>query len=248
MNAPMVAVINQAAARMLYPGEDPIGKEIVVDWDGAPHARIVGVAADSRFEGMETQPGPMIYLPQSQRPSLFCGFVIRAAQDPATVIAAVREAMREVDPDQGVFETSTMDALVANSVARPRLETLVLGGFGLIALTLACIGIYGMLAYSVSQRLREMGVRIALGATRGAILSEVLRGGMRLTVIGIAIGFCAALALTRYLESLLYTIHPTDPPVFALASTMLVTVAMLACYAPARRAARVDPMTILREE
>ena len=135
-----------------------------------------------------------------------------------------------------------------HSVARPRLQTILLGSFGFLALLLACIGIYGVLAYAVSQRLREMGVRLALGATPGAIVGQVLSGGMRLTAIGVVIGAGAALALTHYLEALLYAVRPNDPAVFASAIATLVLVAAIACYIPARRAARVDPIVVLREE
>ncbi len=248
MGAPLVAVLNQAAARMLYPREDPIGKQLVVDWDGPPQVQIVGIAADSRFEGIEAQPEPFIFLPNSQRPSLFCGLVIRTAADPVSMTAAVREAMRNVDPEQGVLETSTMDQRITNSVARPRLQTILLGSFGVLALVLACIGIYGVLAYAVSQRMREMGVRLALGATPATVLREILGGGLRLTGLGLIIGLGAALALTRYLEALLYSVKPTDPAVFALAIATLLMVAVAACYIPASRAARVDPMVVLREE
>ena len=141
-----------------------------------------------------------------------------------------------------------MEQRITNSVARPRLQTILLGSFGVLALVLACIGIYGVLAYAVSQRMREMGVRLALGATPGTVLGEILSGGLRLTGLGVFIGLGAALALTRYLEALLYSVRPTDPAVFALAIATLLVVAMVACYIPARRAARVDPMVILREE
>jgi putative ABC transport system permease protein len=248
MNALPVAVINQAAARLFYPGEDPIGKQLVVDWSGPPQAQIVGVATDYRFEGMEDEPEPFIFVPNAQRPSLFCGLVVRTAQDPVNMIAAVKEAMRSVDPGQGVLETSTMEQRIASSVARPRVQTILLGSFGLLALVLACLGIYGVLAYAVSQRLREMGVRLALGATPGTILGEVIRSGLRLTAAGVVIGVAAALLLTRYLEALLYGVRPTDPSVFASAVATLVTVAAIACYVPARRASRVDPIVVLREE
>jgi putative ABC transport system permease protein len=248
MDAPLVAVINQAAARMLYAGENPIGKQLMVQWDGPPQAEIVGVAADSRFEGMETKPGPFIFLPNSQRPSLSAGLVVRTASDPVTMISAVREAMRSVDPEQGVMETSTMEQRVTDAVARPRLQTILLGAFGVLALILACIGIYGVLAYAVSQRMREMGVRLALGAAPGRILREILTGGLRPAIAGLFIGLGAALALTRYLETLLYSVRPTDPTVFAGAIVTLLLVAIVACYIPARRAARVDPMIVLRDE
>jgi len=246
--ATLVAVINRAAARMLYPDENPLGKQLMVQWNGPPQAEIVGIAADSRFEGIEAQPGPFIFLPNSQRPSLFCGLVVRTTGDPLRMIAAVREAIRNVDPGQGVMETSTMEQRITDSVARPRLQTILLGAFGVLALVLACIGIYGVLAYAVSQRLREIGVRLALGATPGAILGEILGSGLGLAALGLFIGLGAALGLTRYLEALLYSVRPTDPAVFALAITTLLLVATAACYLPARRAAQVDPMVVLREE
>jgi len=248
MGSVPVAVINRAAARLLYPGEDPIGKRLVVDWDGAPQAEVVGVASDSRFEGMEASPEPFVFLPNSQRPSLFCGLVIRTNGDPSAITTAAREAIRRVDPQQGVMETSTMRQRITDSVAQPRLQTILLGVFGGLALVLACIGIYGVLAYAVSQRVREIGVRVALGATPGMVLREILRNGLRLTAIGLIIGLAAALVLTRYLEALLYAVRPTDPAVFTWAIATLLLVATAACYLPARRAARVDPIVVLREE
>lgn len=248
VGAPLVAVINQSAARLLYPGENPIGKRLMVEWNGPPQADIVGIAADSRFEAMQAQPGPVIFLPHSQRPNLFAGLVVRTAGDPLTVIAAVREAIRTVDPEQGVMETSTMEQRITDSVAQPRLQTILLGAFGILALVLACIGIYGVLAYAVSQRLREIGVRLALGATRGRILGEILTGGLGLAALGLIIGVGAAFALTRYMEALLYSVRPTDPAVFVSTVATLLLVATAACYVPARRAARVDPMVVLREE
>lgn len=225
-----------------------IGKQLVVDWDGPPEAQIVGIAADSRFEGVEAQPEPFVFLPNAQRPSMFWGLVIRTPADPGAMTAAVREAMRSVDPGQGMLETSTMDQRIANSVAQPRLQTILLGSFGVLALVLACIGIYGVLAYAVSQRRREMGVRLALGASPATVLGEILSGGMRLTGLGVLIGLSAALALTRFLVAMLYSVRPTDPTVFAAAIAILLLVAGVACYVPARRAARVDPMVVLREE
>lgn len=244
----LVAVINQAAARMLYPNENPIGKQLMVSWNGPPQAEIVGLAADAHFEGMQAQPGPFIFLPNAQRPNLFSGLVIRTAGDPLTMIAAVRQAIRSVDPQQGVLETSTMEQRITDSVAQPRLQTILLGAFGVLALVLACIGIYGVLAYAVSQRVREIGVRLALGATPATILGHILSGGLGLAALGLFIGLGVALALTRYLEALLYSVRPTDPEVFTLAIATLLLVATAACYVPARRAAQVDPIVVLREE
>jgi len=209
----LVAVINQAAARMLYGNENPLGKQLMVQWNGPPQAEIVGIAADSRFDSVQARPEACIFLPNSQRPSLFSGLVIRTAADPLTMIAAVREAIRGVDPEQGVMDTSTMEQRIADSVAQPRLQTTLLGAFGVLALMLACIGIYGVLSYAVSQRVREIGVRLALGATPGAILRQVLSGGLGLAALGLIIGLGSALILTRYMESLLYSVRPNDPTV-----------------------------------
>jgi putative ABC transport system permease protein len=246
--SPLVAVINQAAARMLYPNEEPIGKQLMVQWNGPPQAEIVGVVADSRFDGIQTEAGPFIFLPNSQRPNLSAGLVVRTTGEPLTMIGAVREAMRSVDAEQGVLETASMQQRVTDSVSSPRLQTILLGAFGVLALVLACIGIYGVLAYAVSQRTREMGVRLALGARPGTILGQVLNDGLRLSLAGLCIGLGAALMLTRYLEALLYSVRPTDPIVFTLAIATLLLVSAAACYLPARRAAQVDPMVVLREE
>ena len=146
------------------------------------------------------------------------------------------------------MDTSTMEQRIADSVAQPRLQTTLLGAFGVLALMLACIGIYGVLSYAVSQRVREIGVRLALGATPGAILRQVLSGGLGLAAVGLIIGLGSALILTRYMESLLYSVRPTDPTVFALTIATLLLVATIASYLPAHRAARLDPMIALREE
>jgi len=246
--SPLVAVINQAAARMLYPNEDPIGKQLMVQWTGPPQAEIVGVAADSHFDEMQTASDPFVFLPNAQRPNLSAGLVVRTTGDPLTMIGAVREAMRSVDAEQGVLETASMEQRITDSIASPKLQTILLGAFGVLALVLACLGIYGVLAYAVSQRTREMGVRLALGAAPGTILGRILTDGLRLAGLGLIIGLAAALMLTRYLETLLYSVRPTDPTVFALAIATLLVVAAAACYLPARRAARVDPMVVLREE
>lgn len=246
--APLVAVINQAAARMLYPNEDPIGKDLMVVWNGPPRAQIVGVVSDYRFEGMQVKPGPFVFLPNAQRPNLFASLVIRATGDPLTAIGAVRQAMKRVDPDQGILETTTMEKRVSDSIARPRLQTVLLGMFGALALVLACIGIYGVLAYAVAQRMREFGIRAAIGAAPRRLLGEILGGGLRLAGAGVLIGTVAALGLVRYLETLLYAVRPTDPVVFAGAISILLAISVVACYLPARRAASADPLMVLREE
>ena len=244
----LVAVINRAAARMLYPDENPIGKQIMVEWTGPPQAEIVGIAVDSRFDGMQSPPEPFIFLPNSQRPSLFTGLVVRTLDDPLRVVGTVREAIRSVDPEQGVMDIRTMEQRIADSVASPRLQTILLDAFGILALVLACLGTYGVVAFAVTQRIREIGVRLALGATPATIRAQILRAGVGTSALGLLIGFGAALAVTRYLKTLLYSVQPTDPGVFALAIALLVLVTTAACYIPASRAARQDPMAVLRQE
>jgi ABC-type antimicrobial peptide transport system permease subunit len=165
-----------------------------------------------------------------------------------TVVSAVKDAMRQVDPDQGAAEIVSMQQLLNNSIAGPRLQTVLLGAFGALGLILACVGVYAVISYSVAQRVREMGIRQALGASPGVIRSLVLREGMTLAATGVAAGVLAALALTRYLSTLLYTVKPTDPAVFAAVSALLVVAAAAGCWFPARRATTVDPVTVLREE
>jgi putative ABC transport system permease protein len=242
------AILNQTAAKMLYPDENPLGKRLRVAWNGPREAEIIGVASDIRHNGLETRPDPCLFLPNAQRPNLRASLVIRTSAAPSSVIAAVKEQMRAVDPSQGVADIETMEELISDSIARPKLETAVLVTFGVLALALACLGIYAVISYSVEQRNRELGIRLALGAAPLVILVQVLKEGLGLGLAGIATGLLASAALTRYLESLLYTVRPTDPLVFAAVSGVLAAAAMAGCYFPARRATRVDPALVLREE
>ncbi|HEV2445242.1 MAG TPA: FtsX-like permease family protein, partial [Candidatus Sulfopaludibacter sp.] len=235
--------------QLAFPGENPIGKHLNVAWGPPPNdVEIVGVAADIHQGGLDVKPDPCLFMPQAQRPNGFVSLLIRAAGDPRTLISAVREQVRAVAPSQGIAEIQTMEEVVGDSMARPRLEMTVLAIFGGLALALACIGIYAVISYSVEQRKREMGIRLALGAAPAGIRRMVLREGLLLAGGGIAAGLVAALALTRYLASMLYTIRPTDPSVFAAVSAVLVLAAAAGCYFPARRATRVDPAVVLRDE
>lgn len=248
MGSPSVAILNQTAAKALFPEEEPLGKRLRIYWNGEPEAEIIGIVADNRHNGINTAPEVSLFLPNAQRPSLLSALAVRTSGDPLALAAAVKEQIRSVDPDQGVARIESMEALVADSIARPRLQTTLLGAFGLIALLLACVGIYGVISYTVTQQTREIGVRLALGADSGRILRNVLRSGLGLTLAGIVVGLGAAMVLTRYLESLLYAVKPTDPEVFAAVVAVLLLVATAACYFPARRAASVDPVIALREE
>ena len=248
MGSPEVAILNQTAAEQIFPGEDAVGKHVKFSGFFNPTVEIVGVAKNIRHNGLEYKPDPCLFLPQGQQPSGLASLVIRTSGDPRAVIPAVKEQMRAVDPNQGAQEIATMEQVMADSIARPRLQVTLMGIFGLLALTLACVGIYAVISYSVEQRTREMGIRLALGAAPESIRRLVLREGCMLAAAGIGIGLVAARALTGYLATLLYTVKPTDSLVFAGVSAVLAAAAMAGCYFPARRATRVDPAVVLREE
>ncbi|MBZ5618724.1 MAG: ABC transporter permease [Acidobacteriia bacterium] len=248
MGAPDVAIVNQTEAEEIYPGENPLGKHLKVSWNRIPEVEIVGVAADVRHHGLEKTPLPCLFLPQAQAPSGFASVVVRTSGDPAAAIAAVKEQMRAVAPNQGIQDINTMEQLISGSMARPKLQMTLMSIFGAIALALACLGVYAVVSYSVEQRTREMGIRVALGAAPTSILRLVLGEGVSLASAGIAAGLLAALALTRYLATLLYTVRPTDPLVYGAVSALLGAAAVAGCYFPAHRATRVDPAVVLREE
>jgi putative ABC transport system permease protein len=263
LQAPLVAIVNQALARRDFPGQDPIGKEIstnaprelapagTVPADWRPQRfTIVGVADDVRTAALDRAPLPLVYVPYAQgaEGNLSMFLVVRAERDPAALITAVREGVRRIDPDQAVGTVSTFDARLSRAVAQPRLHTILLGSFALVALLLAAIGIYGVMAVAVAQRTREIGIRMALGAVRRDVLALVVRQGFTLAAAGLALGAAAALAVTRVLRSLLFSVSATDPAVFGGIIALLAGVALVACYLPARRAARVDPMAALRHE
>jgi putative ABC transport system permease protein len=248
LGSPGVVIINRAVAAMLYPGENPLGKRVRLDWTFVTNAEIVGVAENTRHDDVNVEPQPTVYVCNMQAPSLFASLLVRTQGDPMTAVAAVKEAMRQVDPDQGTAEIQSMEQMVSASIAGPRLQAALLGVFGGLGLLLACVGIYAVISYSVTQRLREVGIRLALGAAPGAIRGMVLREGMLLAAIGIAIGVGASLLLTRYLATMLYTVKPTDPAVFGSVGVVLAVAAAMGCWFPAMRATSVDPAVVLREE
>jgi putative ABC transport system permease protein len=243
-----VAILNQTAAKMLFPNEDPLGKRVRVWWNRSPIVEVVAVAADIRHSQLNSAPDPCLFMPNDQQPFPFSSLVVRASGDAAKLATAVRQQIRQVDPDQGVAGVETMQQLVVDSIARPRFETLLLCAFAFIALALACIGIYGVVAYSVTQRSREIGIRIALGASRFSVFRIVLRDGFGMTIFGLVASIASALVLTRFLRSLLFEVQPDDPITLAAVTAALAGVSLLACYFPARRAMSVDPAITLREE
>ncbi|MDQ3585381.1 MAG: ABC transporter permease [Acidobacteriota bacterium] len=246
--APGVSLVNETFARRYFPNEDPLGKRIKRRGDDNDWTTIVGVVGDVRQLGLDMEPRAEMFFSYQQSPVPFMNIAVRTATDPATLATAVRQEVWAVNPNQPVANVSTMNELLANSAARTRFNTLLLSLFALIALTLASVGIFGVMSYTVTQRTREIGVRMALGAQRSDVLRLVIRQGMILAGLGIVIGLAAALALTRLMTSLLYGVSATDPATFTGIALLLAGVALVACYIPARRATKVDPMVALRYE
>lgn len=246
-----VTVISSAMAKKFWPGEDPIGKQVGPGSARYPVATIIGIAADVKHLSVREKPGPEMYVLYNQKiwPSLLTmQFAVRTKADPASVTAGTREAIRSVDPDLPIAKVAPLAVIVKDSLTQSRFSMLLLSAFGALALILASIGIYGVISYSVGQRTREIGVRIAVGAQRRNVLGLVLGQGARLAGLGIAIGLVAAIGVTRLMASPLFGVAPRDPLTFFAVPVLLMAIALLACYIPARRAMRVDPMVALRSE
>jgi putative ABC transport system permease protein len=243
--APKVVIANETFARQFWPNENPVGKQVIVGREPTP-AEIVGVAADIKNKGLEQDTQPQLYLPFPQLPWGEMNVLVRTAVPPRSMISSIRAQIASVDPDQPVMHIQTVDELMDNSRSQPRFTMLLLGGFSGAALALAVVGIYGVLSYSVAQRKQEFGIRLALGAERDDILHLVVRHGFLLAVTGITIGLIASLALTRLMASLLYKVGTHDVTTFALTSVVLLAIALVASYIPARRATKVNPIEALR--
>lgn len=240
-------IVNQAFVDRFMPGERPLDQRVRWGRSG-PFAELVGVVGPIHHRGLDAAPRPEIYVPYEQMQYGAMTLAVRTAGEPLAHAEAVKQAVYAVDPAQPVSEVTTMTELLRGSAAPRRFNTLVLGAFAALAVGLAAIGLYGVLAYTVSQRTREIGVRMALGAREGEMFRAVLADGLRLAVVGVGVGTAGAVALTRVLGNLLFQVHPTDPAVLAGAALVLVVVAAFACSFPARRATRVDPMEALRAE
>jgi putative ABC transport system permease protein len=240
-DAPPVVVINEALARSYFPNENPLGKRI-----GRARREIVGVVGNAKHAALEDEPKPEIYFPLAQFPRGFMTLAVRTSGDPLQMLAAVRDQVWAVDEDQSVSNIHTMEELLANSVGPYRFNLLLLGLFALLGLALAGVGLYGVVSYTVTQGTHELGIRVALGAQASDVIKLIVRQGMMMAALGVAIGLSAAFALTRLMERLLFGVSATDLLTFVMISLLLVCVALIASYIPARRAAKVDPLQALR--
>ena len=249
-NAPRVAIVNEVMARRLWPGQDAVGRRFKLglpDSDN-PWFTVVGVAGDMRRQGPEQDPIPQMFEPLAQNPSRLVTLLVRTSTDPRSMMAAIQAAVRGVEKDAPVYGVTTLEERLGVFHAQRRFQTWLLLAFALVALLLAAIGIYGLIRYSVAMRIREIGIRMAVGAQRGDILRLILREGLTLSCIGLVLGLIGAAWLGQLLSGLVFGITPTDPPTFVAVSVLLTAVAAAACYLPARRAARVDPVAALKYE
>jgi putative ABC transport system permease protein len=248
-DTPHALIVNEALAHRYWPNEEAMGKRLGFDEaDKQVWWEIVGISGNVKHERLDREAKPEVYFSYRQYPRNFMSLVVRTAADPSSLSGAIRSQVLAIDRDQPVFDIKTMDERLSKSVAQSRFIMLMLAIFSVLALVLSAVGVYGVMAYTVSQRTHEIGIRIALGAQRSDVLRLVLGQGMILTLAGVAVGLAASLALTRVMRSLLYGVSSTDPLTFIAVAAILVAVALLACYIPARRAMKVDPMEALRYE
>jgi predicted permease len=246
-NTDSVVIVNETFASQFFPGQDPIGKHFTLGNATGMKRRIIGVAQRGKYAGLSEDPKPFVYRAIFQSYSGATSVVVRTAGEPHKMISAVRHEVQQLDSNIAISSRTLVERM-SMPLLPARLAAAVLGGFGVLALVLSAIGIYGVMAFSVSTRTREVGIRMALGAQNRDILTLVIRQALILTLIGVSLGLSSALVLTRLMKSLLFGVSATDLATFAGASVLLAGVALLACYIPARRAMSVDPLTALRHE
>jgi predicted permease len=239
-------VINESMARHFWPHQNPLGQMFSQGSDNGPWKQVIGVVNDVREWGLTRKPVPEAYEAFDGDSRLF--LVVHTSREPSSLTPDVRRALSQIDASLPLFSVRTMDEVIAENAQGQQFLSLLVGSFAGLAVLLAAVGIYGVLSYAVTERTREIGIRMSLGAGRGRVLGEVMREGMRLAVVGFAGGIAGALAAGRVLASLLHEVKPGDPEIFAATAGFLAIVALIACYLPARRAARLDPMTALRYE
>jgi predicted lysophospholipase L1 biosynthesis ABC-type transport system permease subunit len=243
-----VVVINETMAAKYWPGENPIGKRVQLRYNDSPPREIVGIAGDVKQTTLVDSAPAQMYAPFVQAPWPFLTTVAKTTSTPEAAAGSLRQALARLDPEQAAGEIRTLDEYLARSIATPRFTAILLAAFAVLALLLAGFGLYGVMAFSVAQRGREIGIRMALGAQAADVRSMVVNQAVRLGATGLAIGVGGALAVTRVLDSLLFGVSASDPLTFVFVSTALVGVLVLAAYLPARRATRVDPIVALRAE
>lgn len=245
---PRVVIIDRTFAQRFFRGQDPVGKHLQLPDSTQPPREIVGVAGAVLDTSLDQQARPTIYFPSLQNPDQTMSLVVRTALPPSAILPAIKDAIWRVNKDQPIFNVRPMSQIIAGTTSAQRVAFLTLDAFALLALALAAIGIYGVTSYAVMQRVKEIGVRVALGAQRGDILGLVVVSGMKLAGAGVLIGLLASFGLTRLMATLLFGVSASDPITFAGVAVLLFAVALLACYVPARRAAKVDPIVALRCE
>jgi putative ABC transport system permease protein len=246
-SAPIV-IISQTLAKKMFPNEDPLGR-VIRSWrdDNKPR-QIVGIVADVKVGSLQEQATGTAVVPHQQDPWGVLAYVVRTEGDPKQYVALVRSALNSMDPNIALARVSSMEAIRETALAEPKFNMFLLAGFSLLALMLATIGLFGVIAYAVSQRTREIGIRMALGAQKSQILALVMNRGVRITLVGLALGLGGSLVLSRALASILFDVHPTDVSIYGGLFVVLGVTAMLATYVPALRATRVEPLTALRYE
>ena len=243
-----VVLINEEFARRFLPGQDPIGQRLNFGGGEKQTQQIIGVVADVTNDDLDNEVDPIAYSPYAQNPSFTMNLIVRSTHEPTHLAAATRSEVQALDPNLPVSNIKPLRQMIYERSSPKRLMAYLMGIFGVVALLLASVGIYGVMSYAVTQRTQEIGVRMALGAQALDVLKLVVRNGMTIALVGVAIGLGGAYAMTRLLSSLLFKVAPTDVMTFAGVSISLIVVALIACYIPARRATRVDPLVALRHE
>jgi putative ABC transport system permease protein len=232
----------------LWPGEEPIGKPLRAGGSDEPVRQVIGVARDGKYDSLNESPRAFVYLPQGRSPLTEAALVVRAAGDPGPLLGPLREIVHGLDPNLPVFRASTLAQAIRGTLDKQRAASALVGVFGLVTLALAALGIYGVMAHSVTLRTREIGIRMSLGARVSDVSRMVVRDGVRLSMTGVAIGLVLSGLIATALAAFLYGLTPADSAAFVVAAALLCAVAALASYLPARRAARVDPLVALRHD
>jgi putative ABC transport system permease protein len=242
-------VISRTVAELLWAGQNPVGRHVVL-WKGQSdlEAEVIGMVGNQRERALDTAPTLTVYLPYYAAAVTPIQFVVQTDDDPMSVVPSLRSILSRIDPDLPLSDIESLDAVIARSVASRRFNTMLLGFFAGLALLLAMAGIYGVLSYSVARRTSEIGVRVALGASRRIVLAHIMSQGMRPVMAGVVIGLVGAFALSHLLTSMLFGVAPADPLTYAAVALLAIATGLAACYVPARRALRVDPTVALRYE